>query len=55
LEPNGRLDMQTLAALGLLPGQQSPGYRRRDERFRQPPPRVYTPEGEPIYEPRGDG
>lgn len=54
LEPNGRLDMETLAALGLLPGQRAPGVtapagpRRR---FFQRP-RSVAPNGEPVYIPR---
>jgi len=50
IEQNGRLDMETLAALGLLPGQQAPGVtapRRRVVR-----PRFGTPNGERIYIPR---
>ncbi|MDQ6861714.1 MAG: peptidoglycan-binding protein [Verrucomicrobiota bacterium] len=51
LEPNGRLDLQTLGALGLLPGQQAPGVTapRRRSISR---PRMMTPGGEPVYEPR---
>jgi peptidoglycan hydrolase-like protein with peptidoglycan-binding domain len=51
LEPSGRLDMQTLAALGLLPGQQAPGVtapRRRVLRRSN----GFAPNGEPIYIPR---
>lgn len=48
LQPTGRLDMQTLAALGLLPGQRSPGMeppRRRIYRpFAAPPERLYVPQ-----------
>jgi len=39
LPPDGRLNMETLAALGLLPGQRAPG-------FRAPPRRL---EARPIY------
>lgn len=51
LEPNGRLDMETLAALGLLPGQQAPGVTAPRRRF-VPRPRAVAPNGEPIYIPR---
>jgi peptidoglycan hydrolase-like protein with peptidoglycan-binding domain len=51
LEPNGRLDMETLAALGLLPGQQAPGVTAPRRRFFQRP-RSVAPNGEPIYIPR---
>jgi peptidoglycan hydrolase-like protein with peptidoglycan-binding domain len=53
LEPNGRLDMETLAALGLLPGQRAPGVTAPRRRFfQQPRPRTIAPNGEPIYIPR---
>lgn len=39
IPPNGRLDMDTLAALGLLPGQRTPG--------------LITPRRRPIVPPRG--
>lgn len=39
IPPNGRLDMDTLAALGLLPGQHIPGYN--------------SPRRRPIVPPRG--
>jgi peptidoglycan hydrolase-like protein with peptidoglycan-binding domain len=39
LAPNGRLNMETLAALGLLPGQRAPGY--------PPPHRRFI--GRPVY------
>lgn len=51
IEPNGRLNMETLAALGLLPGQQEPGVtapRRRGLRR----PSIRAPESERIYIPR---
>ena len=50
LEPTGVLDMETLASLGLLPGQQRRGIGRRPRVF--PPPRIIAPNGEPIYVPR---
>lgn len=48
LQPNGRLDVQTLGALGLLPGQRAPGFAPRGPRVYQPRPvapqdRVYVP------------
>lgn len=55
LAVTGRLDMETLAALGLLPGQQMPGYGRPRRRW---PARIWrrpqevAPNGEPIYRPR---
>jgi peptidoglycan hydrolase-like protein with peptidoglycan-binding domain len=53
LEPNGRLDMETLAALGLLPGQRAPGVVAPLRRGPRPPrPVMVAPNGEPIYEPR---
>ena len=51
LEPNGRLDMETLAALGLLPGQRAPGMTAPRRRSFQRP-RALAPNGEPIYIPR---
>lgn len=51
LPPSGRLDMETLAALGLLPGQRAPGIdapRRRIYRS----PRVLPGPGERVYIPR---
>lgn len=39
LVPSGRLNMETLAALGLLPGQRAPGY----------PPRYRRLIGRPVY------
>ncbi|MDQ6765568.1 MAG: peptidoglycan-binding protein [Verrucomicrobiota bacterium] len=47
---SGRLDMETLAALGLLPGQQGPGItapRRRGYRRSS----IFSPPGERIYDP----
>jgi peptidoglycan hydrolase-like protein with peptidoglycan-binding domain len=37
LVPTGRLDMATLAALGLLPGQRVPGYAMPPRRYFNPP------------------
>ena len=34
LVPDGRLNMETLAALGLLPGQRAPGFRAPPRRLR---------------------
>jgi len=51
LEPTGLLDMETLASLGLLPGQQERGYRPARRRFWRRPP-VVAPGGERIYIPR---
>jgi len=52
LAPSGRLDVETLAALRLLPEQQrTTGFRRFHRRFF--PPRIRLgPEREPIYIPR---
>ncbi len=52
MEANGRLDLPTLAALGLLPGQQSPGMvvPRRGNSVRRP--LRYAPTGEPVYQGR---
>jgi peptidoglycan hydrolase-like protein with peptidoglycan-binding domain len=53
LAPTGRLDMDTLAALGLLPGQRAPGVTAPARRsYRRPPPVTIAPNGEPIYQPR---
>lgn len=52
LEPNGRLDMETLAVLGLLPGQRAPGVTAPGPRALRRPPVSIAPNGEPIYEPR---
>lgn len=52
LEANGRLDMETLTVLGLLPGQQAPGVTAGRRRiFPRPRGRV-APNGETIYEGR---
>ena len=52
LRPSGRLDVETLAALSLLPEQQrTSGYRRHRPRFF--PPRIrFGPGYERIYIPR---
>ena len=47
LEPSGRLDMETLAVLGLLPGQRAPGVTAARRR-----PPIYAPRGERVYIPR---
>lgn len=49
-EPSGRLDMETLAALGLLPGQQLRGRGGPRRNFRRPS--EFAPNGERIYVPR---
>ena len=51
LEPNGRLDLETLGSLGLLPGQQTRRYERPRRRFWPRAPLV-DPRGERIYIPR---
>jgi peptidoglycan hydrolase-like protein with peptidoglycan-binding domain len=51
LAPSGRFDVETLAALRLLPEQQrTTGFRRFPRRFF--PPRHFGPPREPIYIPR---
>ncbi len=50
LTPNGRLDTETLAALGLLPGQHRAGFGPPRRRFFPPRVRI-APTGEPIYIP----
>lgn len=50
LMPSGLLDMDTLAALGLLPGQRAPGYEPPRRRFFRSRPLV-APTGERIYTP----
>lgn len=54
LQGTGRLDMDTLSALGLLPGEQAPGTWPQRRRFIRPAPRPadVAPNGEPIYDPR---
>lgn len=52
LRPSGRLDVETLASLNLLPEQQrTTGFRRSHRRFFLPRPRFFRPD-EPIYIPR---
>lgn len=51
IAPSGRLDMETLAVLGLLPGQSTPGVTAPTRRV-IPRPRFIPPGGEPIYIPR---
>jgi peptidoglycan hydrolase-like protein with peptidoglycan-binding domain len=52
LAPNGRLDVETLAALSLLPEQRrTTGFRRFHRRFFRPRIRI-EPDREPIYIPR---
>jgi peptidoglycan hydrolase-like protein with peptidoglycan-binding domain len=52
LRPTGRLDIETLAALSLLPEQQrTTGFRRFHRRFFPPRIRI-APGDEPIYIPR---
>ena len=51
IEPGGRLDMETLAALGLLPGQRAPGVTAPTRGVNQRP-RFIAPRGERIYIPR---
>lgn len=50
LPATGRLDMETLSALRLLPGPSRAGFPPM-RRFMRPPPREFTPYGEPIYRP----
>ena len=50
LRPTGRLDMETLSALGLLPGEGRPRFRRPRMRLMRPPVEI-APNGEPIYRP----
>lgn len=51
LQPTGRLDVETLALLRLLPEQQVTGPRRFHRRLFAPRPRYWRPD-EPIYIPR---
>ena len=51
LYPTGRLDVETLALLRLLPEQQATGPRRFHRRFFPPRPHYWRPD-EPIYIPR---
>ncbi len=51
LRPSGRLDVETLASLSLLPEQQTTGFRGFHRRFL--PPRIRIgPGSEPVYIPR---
>ncbi|HEY2614686.1 MAG TPA: peptidoglycan-binding protein [Chthoniobacterales bacterium] len=50
MPPNGRLDMETLSSLGLLPGQQIRGGVRPHRRI-FPPPSEIGPAGERVYIP----
>jgi peptidoglycan hydrolase-like protein with peptidoglycan-binding domain len=52
LDPTGRMDRETLAVLGLLPGQRAPGLTAPAHPSLRPRPREFTPGGEPIYVPR---
>jgi peptidoglycan hydrolase-like protein with peptidoglycan-binding domain len=52
IAPSGRLDVDTLAALGLLPGQPAPGLTTPRYRHYPPRPQMVAPDGEPIYVPR---
>ena len=49
LEPTGALDMETLAALRLLPGSGRGGMPPRRRIIR--PPVIFAPSGEPVYVP----
>jgi peptidoglycan hydrolase-like protein with peptidoglycan-binding domain len=51
LAPSGRLDVETLASLSLLPGQGTTAHRRFPRRMFPPRPRI-GPGGELIYIPR---
>jgi peptidoglycan hydrolase-like protein with peptidoglycan-binding domain len=51
LAPTGRLDVETLASLGLLPGQRTREFRRFPRRI-FPPRSEIGPTGERIYIPR---
>ncbi|MFN2476605.1 MAG: peptidoglycan-binding domain-containing protein [Chthoniobacterales bacterium] len=51
LAPSGRLDMETLAALGLLPGQRAPGVETPRRRIYRSP-RVLPGLSERVYIPR---
>ncbi|MGI9088657.1 MAG: peptidoglycan-binding domain-containing protein [Chthoniobacterales bacterium] len=48
---SGRLDSETLAVLGLLPGQVAPGVTAPRTRFSRRPT-MFTPRGERVYTPR---
>ncbi len=50
---SGLLDTETLASMGLLPGQRAPGLTAPSRRFyRRTAPRYLAPDGERIYLPR---
>jgi peptidoglycan hydrolase-like protein with peptidoglycan-binding domain len=49
---SGRLDMETLGALGLLPGQRAPGVTAPTRRVYRSSPTLFAPNGERIYIPR---
>ncbi len=51
IRQTGRLDTETLASLGLLPGQRAPGVTTPSRRVYRPPS-YYTPDGERVYLPR---
>jgi peptidoglycan hydrolase-like protein with peptidoglycan-binding domain len=51
LPPTGRFDMETLAALGLLPGERAPRFDPPHRRVMRPPDVEIGPDGEPIYVP----
>jgi len=51
IEPSGRLDMETLAVLGLLPGQRGPGITAPRRSFLRRPG-IFAPRGERVYTPR---
>jgi peptidoglycan hydrolase-like protein with peptidoglycan-binding domain len=51
LRPSGRLDVETLASLRLLPDQRVSGFRRFHRHFFPPPP-PFGPGNERIYIPR---
>ena len=50
LPPTGHLDIETLASLGLLPGQRTPGFGPPRRRMFQPRSRI-GPTGERVYIP----
>jgi peptidoglycan hydrolase-like protein with peptidoglycan-binding domain len=52
LQPNGRLDVETLASLSLLPEQRTTGVRRFHRRFFPPLPPWFRRPDEPVYIPR---
>lgn len=52
LQPSGRLDVETLASLSLLPEQRTTGVRRFHRRFFPPRPPWFRRPDEPVYIPR---